>query len=65
MRFTRIGPNVYQTHSRTTDMSYNLGVVDDGRVMCQCRAAVMRGVNGCAHARALIEQGLAVREGDT
>lgn len=60
--FERIGPNLYRTESRSNPGEwYNVGVVADGQARCCCYAANRR-LGNCAHASALVEQGLAVLE---
>lgn len=59
--FEKIGPNLYRTPSRSEPGAfYNVGVVSDGYAACCCYAANHRG--RCAHADALVAQGLAVLE---
>lgn len=55
--FEKIGPNLYRTPSRSEkDTWYNVAFVGEGQAMCCCYAAIRRGQNGCAHAKALVGQ---------
>lgn len=63
MTFEHIGRNLYRTASRSNaGQFYNVRVISDGWAQCHCYAGTRKGWNGCAHAKALVEQGLATFE---
>lgn len=61
IEFRRTDDRVYQCRSDSDPQRwYNVLVTADNEAMCCCQGAMRHGVNGCKHAKALVEQGLAI-----
>ena len=62
IEFVQLGPTMWRCQSESdATRFYNVAVVADESAMCCCKGAMRKGVNGCKHAKALVEQGLAKR----
>lgn len=60
--FEKLSATMYRCRSESDPFKwYNVAIIADGKAMCCCLGASRHGANGCKHAKALVEQGLAVR----